>query len=330
MRRLGAALTVPLVACFAVSAGPAALVTQDGVLLVTNKSENTVSFIDGKSGEELARLSTGPNPHEVAVTPDGRLAFVADYGGNSLTVVDVAKREAIGKVDLGEHTRPHGITVSRDGASVWVTTEGSQHLVEVDVASRRVAARRVTRAIRTGQRVTHMVVLAEDRGKAYTANIGSGNVTAIDLRSGAVIRHIATGAGAEGIAVTPDGRYVLVTNREAGTFSVIDPATDEVVHSMEVGGFPIRVEVTPDGKRALVSQARAGTVLEIQVGDWMPGRKLAVGRAPVGIEIRPDGKVAYVANTMDDMLTVVDLERFEEMMTVTAGDEPDGMAWAVP
>jgi YVTN family beta-propeller protein len=120
---------------------------------------------------------------------------------------------------------------------------------------------------------------------------------------------------------------VLVTNREAGTFSVIDASTDEVVHSMEVGGFPIRVEITPDGERALVSQATAQALLEIRVGDWTVGQKLAVGAMPVGIEIRPDGKIAYVANTRDDMLTVVDLERFEEVMTIKSGDEPDGMAY---
>ncbi len=295
----------------------------DAVLLVTNKSGNTLSILEPATGEELARLATGPNPHEVAATPDGRLAFIADYGGNSLTVVDVPGAQVVGSVDLGEHSRPHGITVSRDGGSVWVTTEDSRHLVEVDVKSLT-----VKRAVETGQEVTHMVALAEGAGKAYTANIGSGNVTAIDIRNGVVLGHITTGAGAEGIATTTDERHVLVTNREAGTISVIDVATDQVIHSMEVGGFPIRIEVTPDGERALVSLATGQTLLEIGLDGWKIGRKLPLGRFPVGIEIRPDGKVAYVANTRDDMITVVDLETFSVMMTVTAGEEPDGMAWA--
>lgn len=295
---------------------------QDGVLLVTNKSENTLSFFDPATGDELARIATGPGPHEVAATPDGRLAFVANYASNSLTVVDVPKRESIGSIDLGEHRNPHGVVVSKDGADVWVTTEGSRHLVQVDVATRS-----VKRAIETGQDITHMVTLVESLGKAYTANIGSGNVSAIDIRSGAVIKHIPTGAGAEGIAVTPDDRFVIVTNREAGTISVIDPSSDQVIHTLEVGGFPIRVEVTPDGKRALISQAMAQSLLEINIEAWTAGRKLSVGQMPVGIEIRADGKVAYVANTRDDMLTVVDLDSFEVLNTITGGDEPDGMAW---
>lgn len=322
MRRFVLPIAALLLAAVAFSHLPDDRAAHGGVLLVTNKSENTISFFDAEAGRELARLATGPGPHEVAATPDGRWAFVANYSSNSLTVVDIPNRETAGTVDLGEHNRPHGVFVSKDGSSVWVTTEGSQDLVEVDVGSLQ-----VKRAIKTGQSVTHMVALAESEGKAYTANIGSGNVTAIDIEKGEVIRHIPTGAGAEGIAVTTDDRYVLVTNREAGTFTVIDAATDQVVHSMEVGGFPIRVEVTPDGKRALVSQATAQTLLEINIDGWVPGRKLEVGAMPVGIEIRPDGKVAFVANTRDDMLTVVDLESFKEIGTLKGGDEPDGMAW---
>ena len=322
MRGSVLALSASLFAVLVLGGAPIREPAHSGVLLVTNKSGDTVSILDAETGEELKRLPTGPGPHEVAATPDGRLAFVANYGSNSLTVIDVPEREVAGTIDLGRHENPHGIAVSKDGSSVWVTTEGSQHLVEVDVASRR-----VKRAIETGQRVTHMVALVEGRAKAYTANIGSGNVTAIDIRRGAVIRQIATGAGAEGIATTMDEKYVLVTNREAGTLAVIDAATDEVIHRIEVGGFPIRVEVTPDGERALVSQAEARTLLEVRLDGWQIGRKLPIGRFPVGIEIRPDGRVAYVANTRDDLLTVVDLDSFDVLMTMTAGAEPDGMAF---
>lgn len=294
------------------------------VLLVTNKEENTVSFVDAQARAEIARVSTGRNPHEVAVTPDGRWAFIANYAESSLTVVDVPAMRADGRVDLAPHSRPHGIVVTSDGKTVWVTTEGSRHVVAVDVASRRVA-----RAIETGQDGTHMLALAPTRRKLYTANLGSGTATAIDLETGTVLRHIATGAGAEGIAVTPDERWVLVTNREAGTLSVIDAETDEVVREVAAGEFPIRVEVTPRGRRALVSDARAGELLEVVVGTWEIRRRLAVGSFPVGIEIVPDGGRAYVANTADDRITEIDLEAWRRAGTIATGDEPDGMAYTV-
>ena len=58
-------------------------------LVVLNKAEATASLIDLASGEVRATLPTGVGPHEVAISPDGKLALVADYGqqtpGSSLT-----------------------------------------------------------------------------------------------------------------------------------------------------------------------------------------------------------------------------------------------------
>ena len=64
------------------------------------------------------------------------------------------------------------------------------------------------------------------------ANIGSGSVTALDLESGENLGSVATGDGAEGVAVTPDGSQVWVTNRGADTVSRVDPETLEVTKTL--------------------------------------------------------------------------------------------------
>ncbi len=76
------------------------LLTQDGggapatgTLLVGNKGEDSVSFIDLATGRELGRAATGDMPHEIAISPDGRLAAVVSYGGRTIDVFDVATRE---------------------------------------------------------------------------------------------------------------------------------------------------------------------------------------------------------------------------------------------
>jgi hypothetical protein len=83
-----------------------------GTLIVANKAEATVSLIDVDSGEVRATLPTGTGPHEVAVSPDGRLAVVADYGGggapgSTLTLIDVPGALVVRTIDLGEYRRPH-------------------------------------------------------------------------------------------------------------------------------------------------------------------------------------------------------------------------------
>jgi YVTN family beta-propeller protein len=262
----------------------------------------------------------------VATSPNGLFAYVTDYGtgqraGYTITIVDVAAAQAVGAISLEPHSRPHGITVASDG-TIWVTTEGSRHVLHVDPRERR-----VLHEVETGQEVTHMVVVAEKHGRAYTANIGAGNITAVDAKAFTVIAHIATGQGAEGIDITPDGDRIYVTNRGEGTLSEIDVATNQVLRTLQVGDFPIRVKVRPDAKEALVSNAQGNELVAVDLERWEVVRRLAVGAMPVGILITPDNRTAYVANTRDDKVSVVDLVEWRLDGEIIAGDEPDGMAW---
>ena len=308
-------------------AGSPAVQSSKAVLLVVNKSESSLSFVDPSSGEEIARVRTGHAPHEVAVSADGRGAYVTDYGtgpraGSTLTVVDVPGRRVVRTIDLSPHTRPHGVAVAEDG-TVWVTTEGTGHVLQVDPV-----AGRILRAVETGERVTHMVDLAPRLQKGVTANIGSGTVTIVDTEAGRVLEQVSTGAGAEGLDIAPGGRLAYVTNREAGTLSEVDLETHTVRRSLPVGAFPIRVKVMPGGGRALVSNAEADEVAVVDLEEWRVERRIPVGAVPVGILITSDGRRAFVANTSADRISVIDLDGWEVVGTIDAGDEPDGMAWA--
>src|SRR5687768_10974342 len=85
-------------------------------LLVLNKSEATLAIVDPSSGKLIGRVPTGDGPHEVAVSADGRLAFVTNYGsrapGNTLSVIDLPARKELRRVDLGTLRQPHGIIVA--------------------------------------------------------------------------------------------------------------------------------------------------------------------------------------------------------------------------
>lgn len=304
-----------------------ATAADDGALLVVlNKAEDEAVLVDPDGYGVRARLPTGAGPHEVAISPDGRTAYVADYGretpGNTITVLDLVDREVEATWDLLNYTRPHGIATSADGSVVWVTAEGARAVLEIDAASGRIG-----RVWRTGQNVSHMVARTPDERKLYVANIGSGSVSVIDRASDEVTT-VPTGAGAEGVAVSPDGAEAWVTNRQEGTISVIDVATDEVVATFSSGGeVPIRVAFTPDGAEAWVSNAGSDSVTVFRAGDRTIAATLEVGAVPVGILIAPDGSRAFVANTRANRVTVFDVGSRERADTFTTGIEPDGMAW---
>lgn len=316
-----------------------------GTLVILNKAEATASLLDEDSGRLVATLPTGQGPHEVAVSPNGRLAVACDYGaqeaGATLTVIDVPRARVLRTIDLGEYRRPHGIAFRRDGRRVFVTVEGNQAVIEVDVRRGR-----VLRALPTGQQVSHMFAMTPDESRGFVANIGSGTVTALDLDTGEKLRDIATGSGAEGIDVTPDGRQVWITNRAEDTVTILDAATLEVLETVASASFPIRAKATPDGQHVLVTNARSGDLSVFDVGrralarrvafdlDVPPpppgaaGSPFASSSVPIGILIPPDGERAYVAHGRVDAVSVIDLRTWQVVATLDAGRNPDGMAWS--
>jgi len=333
--RRGLPAVVLCLAAFA-AAGPAAGADR---LVVLNKSDDTASILDASTGRSIATVPVGHGPHEAAILADGRTCAVSDYGdrarpGRTITLVDVAKGERIGSIELPSGARPHGLQALRDGR-LLVTAEGLGELLLVDPKPRHVEWQ-----IPTFQETSHMVVATPNGQRAFVANIGSGSVTVVEGRR--AIRQIATGKGAEGIARTPDGREVWVTNREAETVSVIDTAGLESVATIPVAGFPIRVAITPDGKRALVSCAKSGDVAVLDVpgrreirripigNQAVPGREAAKTPTPVGLLVAPDGRRAWVACTEADVVVALDLENLTVSGSLTAGREPDGLAGVFP
>src|SRR6187551_1901977 len=151
-----------LLSAFSISAFAASR----GTLLVLNKAANTVTLLDLATKKSVATIPTGEGPHEVAVSPDGKIAVVCNYGssptpGNTLSVIDVAARKVRRTIDLGKHVRPHGIAWLR-GNHVAVTTEGSKTLLTVDIE-----AGKVTAAVDTDQLGSHMVALAPAHDRAF-------------------------------------------------------------------------------------------------------------------------------------------------------------------
>jgi YVTN family beta-propeller protein len=317
---------------------------QGATLVVANKAEATVSLINLVSGEIVATLATGEGPHEVGISPDGRFALVSNYGyrggtGQSLTLIDVTAAEVVKTIDLGEYKKPHGVEWIDDERAA-VTVEDSRALIVVDVGKGE-----VIQAIGTEQEVSHMVALDPGGRRAYTANIGSGSITVIDLAQGLLERNIVTGSGAEGIAVSSSGAQVWVTNRAADTVTVLNAETFETIKEISSKGFPIRATATPQGQ-VLVTRARAGdlviydteTLQEIRTVAFDLSSIAAAGRlfgdrfgdssVPIGVIVDGTGEHAFVAHANADIITEINLATGEVIRPLYAGKEPDGMGFS--
>lgn len=329
-------VAIALAACFA---WPSVARAQTGKeneaaassLLVLNKAGNTLAIIDPERMRVVARVPVGVGPHEVVTSPDGRFAYVTNYGaqqpGNSISVVDLAARKEAKRIDLGPLMRPHGI-VERDG-KIYFTVETNRAVARYDPATDKVDF-----IMGTGERVTHMLVMHPTRPVIYTTNIGSDSVTVIELdRQGQPgppprVTQIKVGPQPEGLDVSPDGRELWVGHNGDGGVSVIDTETNTVKESFKAGGVPIRIKFTPDGKRALISSPPSGEVALFDAATRKEIKRLQVGGTPIGILIAPDGKRAYAATAQANKIVALDLSDLTVAGSVETGEGPDGLGWA--
>jgi YVTN family beta-propeller protein len=313
------------------------------LLVVVNKSDNSLSVLDGATGKLKWTAPVETGPHEAEVLADGKTVAVGDYGrtnapGHMVSIIELATGKIVGRIDLGAGARAHGLAALKDGR-LLVTAEGKKELVIVDPKSAKVLKR-----MPTGHALSHMVAASPDGKRAYVSSLKDGLVTVIDIPGG-VVGDVPTGKGAEGLDVTPDGREVWVVNREADTISVIDAKTLKVAATINAAAFPIRVKITPDGKRAVVAFAESGDVGVFDVATRTEVKRIPVGReavaasgarvfqgkfgaspTPVGVLITADGKRAFVSATHADVVVVIDLENLKVLDAWAAGKEPDGLA----
>lgn len=308
------------------------------VLLVGNKSADTVWLLDTESGERTAWFDSGAGPHEIEVSPDGRHAVVSNYGrrdepGDSLTVFDAQTGEVVRVVDLGENTRPHGMAFLGDRRLV-VTAEGVARLLVVDIGTGEVLTQ-----IPVGAGTAHMVAVSPDEPLAWVTNIAAGTLERVDLDAGRLTGSIRTGDGAEGVAVARGGEEIWVTNRAEDTVSIVDAVSLDEVATLQSAGVPIRIAITPDGRHALATNARAGTVSVFDVQErelvatiavaqsGVEYRDTLLGRAalPIGVEVHPDGRRAYVAVSGGDEVAVIDTATWSIIERWETGREPDAL-----
>ena len=297
-----------------------------GTIIVTNKSPSTATIIDAASGRVLATLPTGPGPHEITLSKDGRLAVVTNYGApprNTLTVIDVPGMTVARTIDLGTYTAPHGIHFLAGDSLVALTSETTGNVVLVNVIEGG-----VRRAIATNARGSHMVGVTGDGARGFTGNMQSNTVSELDLRAGQLVREIAVPERPEAINVTPDGAEVWVGSNTTGKVSAIDVKTWTVSTVGEGFRWPYRMLFSPDLKTAFIPDM---TNEDLRFFDRVSKRELGKiqmpGAGPQGIAITPDGRYVLLSLSKQAKVAVVDARSRTVLGHIPAGETPDGIVY---
>ena len=336
----GAALVAAFSALPA-DAAPFAYVANAGTFSVPG---NTVSVIDTATNTVTATVVVGSRPEGVAVAPDGKFVYVANFGSNNVSVIAAAGNTVTATVAVGSF--PIGVAVTPDGKFVYVANNGSNNVSVIATATNTVVA---TVSFLLSDQFPVEIAIAPDGQHAYvTSNLAAadhGAVAVIATASNTVVATVPVGSfesAAQGIAITPDGKHAYVAGETtlnmgspAGRQAVfvIDTASNTVVATVLGGGDagpPRGVAVTPDGTRAYVADFfvpnRSGTVAVIDTATNMVVTTVTTVTAgfPGVVAITPDGKSAYVTGGSNGV-AVIDTASNTVVDTIPVGNGPGGV-----
>ncbi|MHA7818575.1 MAG: YncE family protein [Erythrobacter sp.] len=325
------ALSPLLTACATAQESKEPVASSDvtGTLFVANKFGNTLSKIDLATGEEVLRLDSCTNPHELATAPDGEHVALACYGGTTVDVFRTDTLERVHSLDLGANARPHGIIWHESGA-IYVTAEGQQAIYKIPNPIP--VDPQMNQKWITGKEGSHMIAVAPDESAAWTTDLGSKTVTRINLRNSDTVS-VVVGEEPEGIWLAPDGSALWVSARGSNQAFELDPTTMEIRNTVDTGRFPLRLAIRPQGDVAVTSDLMDGGLSVIDLQTARVVRQIAVSspeeaeeRFQVTILWSDDGSKIYVAETASDTVAEVDYATGEVLRRLAVGDGGDGLA----
>jgi len=305
-----------------------------GWLLVANKGDRTLGIIDPVAGKQVATVAeNGITGHEVIASPDGMTAFVPIYGnsgvgkpgtdGSNLVVVDIASRKVIGNVDFGHGVRPHCAQFGPKDGLLYVSTELDKSISIVDPKKLKVIG-----SVPTGQPESHMFTISHDGKRAYTANVGPGTVSVLDLAARKTLHVIPVASGVQRISISVDDKRVFTSDVSKPRLAVISTLSNAVEHWVDLPGTGYGTASTPDGKWLVAALPDVNKVAVVDLGTLRVVRTIDVPASPQEVLIRPDGKIAYVSCDASGKVAAIRTSDWKVDALIDAGKSADGLAWA--
>ncbi len=316
--------------CSAASAAQA----QQAHLLVAQKGDRSLAIVDPAQAKVIADVAeNGITGHEVAGSPDGRLAFVPIYGnsgvgrpgtdGKNIVVIDVAAHKIVGNIQFDHGVRPHCAVFGPTDGLLYVTTELDKTVTIIDPKTLKIVG-----AIPTGQPESHMLALSHDGRRGYTANVGPGTVSVLDIKARKTLAVIPVSGNTQRIAISNDDRWVFTADQTAPRMAVIDTTTNSLKTWVKLDGLGYGSAPTADGRWLLMPIPDENEVDVIDLQTMTVARTVAVGKNPQEVLVRPDGKFAYVSCISSNQVAEIDLGTWKVTRMIATGSGTDGLSWA--
>ncbi len=251
-------------------------------LWVTNDAGNSLTPLNPRTGKPGARVAVD-EPYNLYFTPNGRYAIVVAEARARLDFRDAHTMKLHHSLQVPCAGVDH-MDFTADGRYLLASCEFSHEMVRVDVQRETVAGKVLLRGGKPQD-----VKLSPDGKVFYVADMTTNGVWLIDARTFRVLGQRHTGAGAHGLYVSRDSKYLYVSNRGEGSITLISMRTRKPVKKWRLpgGGSPDMGGLSPNGRVLWLTGRYNAEVYAIDTRSGHLVHRIPVGNGPHGLAIFP-------------------------------------------
>jgi YVTN family beta-propeller protein len=271
----------------------------------------------------LSQIPIGKTPGFVALTPDGRKAYVSNVQAATISVLDTTTNQIAATIPVPAGP-PRYVMFTPDGSRAYVSIYNDAltiaALAVVDTASNQIVHVIPMRARPFVGSVT------KDGKQVWVPNHDSGTVSVVDTATNTLVREFQVARNPHWVEFSPDGSRAYLANHESNLVSVVDTKTFAVLAQIPVGRSPHSVAVHPtrplladcdyDGNSVTFTDTNSNKVIG----------SVPVGKFPQDATWSADGRVLYAVNDGDNTVSVINPDTRQVTATLPTGGSPTSLA----
>jgi YVTN family beta-propeller protein len=242
-------------------------------------------------------------------------AFVTAQSADAVSIVDLAAMKTVATLPIGG--KPAGVAVSPDGARVYVSSPDGQFVTVIDAPTRTIIRKIPMKGAPLG------LAVSPDGRRVYATLAYDRLLVEIDPQTGPT-REVAVGAMVSGVAATPDGKTILVADRDDNAVSLIDAGSFTRIATIPVGKHPFGVTIDSAGGHAYSANVESDDVSVIDIAARKVVGTLKTASRPYTVALAA-GRI-FVADQHADSVSVFDAASLAPAGEVKVGEYPEGIA----
>jgi DNA-binding beta-propeller fold protein YncE len=299
------------------------------VVVVANQDHGVATIVDLTEWRLVAHVDVGINPHEGAVSPDGRIVALTSpttWMGDAkkVALLEVAAAKLVRSIDLGTFRWPHGVAFL-DSRTLVVSSQARGGIVFIDTQSGA-----LTGSAEAPGSQPYLLHLAPATGRVYTSSAHTNAISEFDLAKRSFLRDIHVPGQPAGFAVSPDGRSLWIStgaHDSPGTIVVVDAQSGVTRARLPVPGHARRLAFTGDGGRVVATDVTGRVVLIFDAANPREIGRIALGdgASPSGVACDRASPKCYVATIGNGELLEIDVAASRIIRRIEVGSGADGV-----